>query len=331
MAKEKDTKQVASTFKERVKELEKKFAKPEVDRFFIPTGSIEFDWALGGGYQSGRIYELIAWEGGGKTTLASHAVAECHKLGKRAVYIDAEHAMDPTYAKAIGVEWDNEEKFNLFQPDCGEEGFEYARGVMETGEIGLIVFDSANGLLPLKQMEGEEGASNLGLHARLLGQAVPRIKTLASKHNVVVIFISQFREKIGVMFGSPETTQGGHALKFWASGRIELRRENIKDGDEIIGIKSKFKVIKNKVVSPYRKGEIPIEFGVGIDKIKEIFDSGKKFNILKPWGQTITYGNDKYSMEEFRTLLQDNQEFFDKIKSEIIFKLNGVDPTLVNP
>jgi recombination protein RecA len=326
MATSKKEQKPQQSYRERARDLEKQFAQVEPDRIFIPSGSINFDYGLGGGYKTGRIYEHIAWEGGGKTTLALHAVAECQKAKGKVVYIDAEHALDKVYATNIGVNWDDKETFTLFQPDSGEDGFEFAKGMMETGEVRLLVIDSANGMLPRKQMEDPAGSSNLGLHARLLGQEIPKIKQMASKHNTAVIFISQFREKIGVMFGSPETTQGGHALKFWASVRTELRKENTKDGDEVYGIYSKFKVIKNKVASPYRKGKIPIVFGVGIDKLQEVIDLGKEFDLLKTRASGgvnyITYGEEKFPEDTFRELLNDNPDFYNKIKSDITKQLS---------
>lgn len=325
MAKAK-TEEIVS-FEEKLKELDKRFSRKSVERIIIPTGSVALDKAYGGGYNTGRVYEYIAWEGAGKTSLSLHAIAEAQKLNLNVAYIDAEHALDEAYAKAIGVNWDKF-KPSLFQPDFGEEGFEYAKELLKTGELRLLIIDSTSGMLPKKQMEDPAGSSNLGLHARLMGTEVPKLVQLADKNNCCVIFISQFREKIGVMFGSPETTQGGNALKFWASVRTELRRQLNKDGDDVIGINAKFKMIKNKLGVPYQTGAIPIIFGMGINKVGELIELGNEAEILKTWGKTITLldngagGETKYTQEEFISLLNDNQEFFDCISKQIKEKIN---------
>lgn len=324
----KDTKEQPKLgYKERAKELEKEFAQPEHDAFFIPSGSIGLDWATGGGWRTGKVYELMAWEGSGKTTLAKHAIAECQRINKgEVVVIDAEHAMDPKYAKAIGVNWKKLEEGGFFQPNFGEQGYKYAGELIKTGEVRLVVIDSMNGMQPKKVLEGEAGDSNLGLHARLQGIEVLKLKGLASQYNCAVICISQFREKIGVMFGSPETTQGGNALKFWADCRIDIRKELLKEGkEEEYGIKSKVKVIKNKITSPYRRCEIPIRFGVGIDKLQEVINLGKDFGLLSVRAGVITMDEIKYSEEDFRNLLTDNPEFYNKVKGTIISKLNSED------
>jgi len=319
-AKSADKETMTLSFSDKVKELEKKYSKPQHDRMFIPTGSVGYDWALGGGYQTGRIYEKIAWEGAGKTTLSLHAVAECQKMGENALYIDAEHALDRKYAEAIGVDWNALAKF---QPSFGEEGFEYTKDLIATGDVRLVIIDSTSGMLPKKQMLDPAGASNLGLHAKLLGTEIPKVVNLADIYNCVVIFISQFREKIGVMFGSPETTQGGNALKFWASVRTEFRRGLSKEGDEVVGIDSKFKVIKNKVVSPYRTGVIPIRFGEGINKVDEMIDLGGEYDVIRKFGKNITLldngasGETKYLVEEFISLWKTDDDFRYSINSAI--------------
>jgi recombination protein RecA len=323
MAKAEKKEQPKLGFRDKAKELDKQFSSVEHDRSFVPSGSIYFNWGLGGGYQTGRLYELISWEGGGKTTLALHALAECQALGNKAVYIDSEHALDETYAKAIGVDWDNQESLTIFQPDNGEDGFEYAKAMMETGEVRLVVIDSINGMLPKKMLEDPAGSSNLGLHARLMGQEIPKLKVLASKYDVAVICISQVREKIGVMFGSPETTQGGHALKFWASVRVDLRKELDKEGEEVVGIYSKFKIIKNKVVAPYRKGKIPIVFGVGIDKLQEVLDLGKEAGLFRPYGQSTFFEGTKYLTTDLVKIIEDTPELKEKINLKITEYLNG--------
>jgi recombination protein RecA len=321
MAKAKKEEDVKMSFKEKCAALDKFYNKTDKERIFIPTGSIGYDWALGGGYQTGRIYEFISWEGAGKTTLSLHAVAECQKLGLNAMYIDAEHALDRKYAERIGVEW---EKMGKFQPDFGEQGFDYIKSILNNGDVSLIVIDSTSGLLPKKMIDDPTGTSNLGLHARMLGPEWVKLQTLADSGNCAIIVISQIREKIGIMFGSPETVQGGNALKFWASGRTELRRELQKEGDDVLGIIAKFKVIKNKVVSPYRTGRIPIKFGEGIQKLEELMILGNQYEVIKKHGDgvKILKNDQKYTVSEFYSLLNDNEEFKKDIISDITKKMN---------
>jgi recombination protein RecA len=320
MAKEAKKAEIKMTFSERAAELQKRFAKEERQKIVIPTGSIALDKAFGGGYCTGRIYEYISWEGAGKTSLCLHAIAEAQKIGINVAYIDAEHALDEKYARTIGVDWDALGE-SLFQPMNGEEGFEDIKELIRTGEPSLIVVDSTSGMKPKKEMEDPAGSTNMGLHARLMGAEIPKIVSLADVNNCCVIFVSQFREKIGVMFGSPETTQGGNALKFWASVRTELRRELSKEGDEVYGIISKFKVIKNKMSAPYQTGKIPIVFGQGIDKLKEIITLGKEYELLTTRTDTLTFGKDKYKVEEFKELLNSNEEFYNDVKASIINKM----------
>jgi recombination protein RecA len=321
MAKAKKEEDIKMSFKEKVAEYEKKFKKPDDGGIFIPSGSIGYDWGLGGGYKTGRIYESIAWEGAGKSTMAMHAVAECQKLGYNAAYIDAEHALNKKYAERIGVDWN---QLAIYQPSSGEEGFEWGKGLIKTGELRLLIIDSTSGMLPKKQMEDPEGTSNLGLHARLMGTAIPKLVDLSSIHNCAVIVISQFREKIGVIYGSSETTQGGNALKFWASCRTEFRKELIKEGDDVLGIVSKFKIIKNKIVSPYRIGRIPIKFGEGIQKLEELMILGNQYEVIKKHGDgvKILKNDQKYTVSEFYSLLNDNEEFKKDIISDITKKMN---------
>lgn len=311
------------TFEQKVKELEKTFRKKRDGHLTIPTGSISLDQALAGGYQTGRIYEFIAWEGVGKTTLALHAIAEAQKMGLNVCYIDAEHAIDETYAKAIGVDWEALQP-TLFQPDNGEEGINYARELMSTKELGLCIFDSVSGLIPQKQMEDPAGTSAMGLHSKLMGMELPKLATSATNSNCCVIFINQVREKIGVIFGSPETTQGGNALRFWASVRIELRRTLVKEEKIVVSSVSRFKTIKNKISTPYQEGEIPITFGVGIDKMKELKHLAKWYELISQRGNTITIAEDeaKYSEEDFDQILEDNVEFRNALKEQIIEKMN---------
>ena len=321
MAKVKEQKQ---SFQDLAAELDKKFSgNTNIQHFDLSTGSLSLDLALGGGIRSGRITELIAWEGAGKTTLCLHLVAEAQKKGMNVAYVDAEHALDEKYAKAIGVDWEKL-KPTLFQPMNGEDAFQYGQELLKSGELQLLIFDSTSGMLPKSQMEAEPGGSNMGKHALLFSKEVPKINLFASDNNAIVVFVSQLREKIGVMFGSPETTQAGNTLKFFASNRIDLRKSLEKDGDEVVGINTKFKVLKCKTASPYKTGVIPIVFGVGIDKVSEIIDMASDLDLIKKWGKTITIldGTDsKYDLEEFKTLLKDNEEFFQDLRTKVIKKV----------
>jgi recombination protein RecA len=315
------------TFKEKIELLNKKFSNTYNDNnFFISTGSLKLDLILGGGAKTGRIVELIAWEGAGKTTLCLHLIAEAQKMGVQVGYVDAEHALDRTYAENIGVDWEGLLP-TLFQPFNGEEAFEYGKNLLETGEVKLLIFDSTSGMLPKSQMEGETGASNIGKHAFLFNKEVPRINLLASKHNALVVFVSQIREKIGVMFGSPETTQAGNALKFFASTRIDLRRSLEKEGDEVTNIITKFKTLKCKTAAPFQVVKVPIIFGVGFDKIQELLDLAEEHEVIKVWGKTTTMlaEGTKYDTEEFKELIKDNEDFFNQIKALTLAKINNTE------
>lgn len=319
MAKNKEEKK---SFAELAAELDKKFSgNTNTEHFDLSTGSLSLDLALGGGgVRSGRITELIAWEGAGKTTICLHLIAEAQKKGLNVAYIDAEHALDEKYAKAIGVDWEKL-KPTLFQPMNGEDAFQYGQELLKTGELQLLIFDSTSGMLPKSQMEAEPGGSNMGKHALLFSKEVPKVNIFAANNNAIVVFVSQLREKIGVMFGSPETTQAGNTLKFFASNRIDLRRSLEKEGDEVIGINTKFKVLKCKTSAPYKTGIIPILFGVGIDKVSEIIEMATDLDLIKKWGKTITIldgSETKYDLEEFKTLLKDNEEFFQDLRNKII-------------
>lgn len=318
MAKNKEEKK---SFAELAAELDKKFSgNTNTEHFDLSTGSLSLDLALGGGIRSGRITELIAWEGAGKTTICLHLIAEAQKKGLNVAYIDAEHALDEKYAKAIGVDWEKL-KPTLFQPMNGEDAFQYGQELLKTGELQLLIFDSTSGMLPKSQMEAEPGGSNMGKHALLFSKEVPKVNIFAANNNAIVVFVSQLREKIGVMFGSPETTQAGNTLKFFASNRIDLRRSLEKEGDEVIGINTKFKILKCKTSAPYKTGIIPILFGVGIDKVSEIIEMATDLDLIKKWGKTITIldgSETKYDLEEFKTLLKDNEEFFQDLRNKII-------------
>lgn len=318
MAKKQEKEEKAS-YKELVEKLNKEYSGVKRDDYFdLSTGSISLDVALGGGIRSGRITELIAWEGAGKTTLCLHLVAEAQKRGMNVCYIDSEHALDKKYAQAIGVDWD---KMTLFQPMNGEEAFDYGRRLLESGELQLLIFDSTSGMLPKSQMESEAGGSNMGKHALLFSKEVPKINLAASKNNAIVCFVSQIREKIGILFGTPETTQAGNTLKFFASNRIDLRKSLVKQGDEVVGLNTKFKILKCKTNKPFSTGSFPIVFGLGIDKVSEIIDlasSSLPVEKFKKWGSQITYNGEKYNLEDFKQLLKDNDEFYNSLKEELL-------------
>jgi recombination protein RecA len=290
----------------------------------ISTGSIGFDHiTLGiGGFAKGKLYELRGWEGTGKSTICGHAVTECQKQGGKVLYIDGEYAVDKNYFQQLGVDTT---KMLIAQPTCGEEGFNIAMEMINTGELDLVVIDSDSSLIPKKMLDGEVGDSTIGKKALLNSNAYPKLKGALSKHNVCVIVISQYREKIGVMFGNPTTTQGGHALKFYSDCIIELTKSAAKEGDQQYGNLTKIKTIKNKMFPPYRKSEFEIVYGLGIDKFKEIMMLGDEFEILRKYGKTITYDGVKYQADEFEELLTDNPEFLTSITNDIIAKIKAMD------
>ena len=290
----------------------------------ISTGSVGFDWlTLGtGGFVKGKLYELMGWEGTGKSTICGHTVAECQKKGGTVLYIDGEHAVDKKYFEALGVDT---EKLLIAQPSCGEEGFNIAMEMINTGEIDLVIIDSDSSLIPKKVIDGEVGDSAIGRKAKLNSDVYPKLKSYLSKHNVCVIVVSQYREKIGVMFGDPRTTQGGHALKFYADVRIEVSKTVAKDGAEAYGNDTKVKALKNKMAPPFRLAEFVINYGEGIDRLDEIMTLGNQFNILRKYGKTITYRETKYDVEEFKVLLQDNEEFYDEIRKDLCNAIQGTE------
>ena len=290
----------------------------------ISSGSIGFDWVtLGvGGFVKGRLYELMGWEGSGKSTICGHLAAECQKQGGRVLYIDGEHAVDKNYFQALGVDTT---KMLISQPSCGEEGFNIAMEMINTGEIDLVIIDSDSSLIPKKVLDGEVGDSAIGKKAVLNSNAYPKLKTALSVHNVCVVVISQYREKIGVMFGNPTTTQGGHALKFYSDVRIEVTKTGAKDGDVQYGNITKLKATKNKMCPPYRKCEFEIVYGQGIDRTKEMMELGNEFEVLKKWGKTITFRDTKYELDEFTAMMEDNEEFFNEIKDNIVLKIKEAD------
>ena len=286
----------------------------------IPTGSIGLDVALGvGGYPRGRIIEIYGPESSGKTTLAIHAIAEAQKNGGIAAIIDAEHAFDRFYAQKLGVDIDN---LLIAQPDNGEQALDIAEQLIRSSAIDLVVVDSVAALTPKAEIEGDMGDNKVGLQARLMSQALRKLTATISKTNTTCIFINQLREKIGVMFGNPETTTGGNALKFYASIRIDIRKSGapIKDGDEAIGNQVKVKIVKNKVAPPFRKAEFDIMFGEGISKVGEIIDLGVEYGIIKKSGSWFSYGDTKLAQgrDATKQLIQDNPELAEELEAKIM-------------
>lgn len=284
----------------------------------IPSGSVGLDSALGiGGYPKGRIIEIYGPESSGKTTLAIHAIAEAQKQGGICAIIDAEHAFDKFYAEALGVDTEN---LLISQPDNGEQGLEIADNLIRSGAIDLIVIDSVAALTPRSEIEGEMGDSNVGVQARLMSKALRKLTASISKTNCCCIFINQLREKIGVMFGNPETTTGGNALKFYASVRLDIRRSTqIKDGENAIGNRTKVKVVKNKVAPPFRQAEFDIIYGHGISLLGEIIDMGVDHNVIKKSGSWFSYGDTKLGQgrDAVKQLLEDNPELKEEIETKV--------------
>lgn len=317
-----------------IDKIEKDFGKgtimklgdqPQNDVQVIPSGSIALDHALGiGGYPRGRIIEIYGPESSGKTTLAIHAIAEAQKLGGIAAMIDAEHAFDRSYAKALGVDL---ESLLISQPDNGEQALEIADNLIRSGAIDIIVIDSVAALTPKAEIEGEMGDNKVGLQARLMSQALRKLTANISKTNTCCIFINQLREKIGVMFGNPETTTGGNALKFYASVRLDVRRTTqIKDGEEALGNRTKVKVVKNKMAPPFKKAEFDVVYGQGISRIGEIVDLGVEMDIIGKSGSWYSYNDQKLAQgrEATKQLLADNAELAEEIENKIREALKNV-------
>lgn len=294
----------------------------------ISTGSVGFDWVtLGiGGWALGKVYELMGWEGTGKTTICGHAMAECQKAypDRVGLYIDGEHALDKTYFQALGVDTS---KMLLSQPSTGEEGFNIAIEMVNTGKVALLIIDSDSSLQPKAVVEGEVGDSAIGKKARLNNNFYPKLKTAAANNNTCVIVISQFREKIGVMFGNPTTTQGGHALKFYSDCRMEVSKSVAKDGDVAYGNKTKVKVVKNKMSAPYKNVEFDIIYGQGIDTVKEMVSLADDLGIIKKSGSWYSYGDVKLGQGELavRDLFLDNDELYLEVKNKVIDAITGRD------
>jgi len=295
---------------------------PTMDIEAIPSGSLTLDYALGiGGYPKGRIVEIYGPESCGKTTLAIHAVAEAQKLGLRAAYIDAEHTFDKEYASNLGVDVN---KLLFAQPSSGEEGLDIAYKLMNSGKIGICVIDSVAALVPKCEIDGDMGESRVGLQARLMSQALRKMTSVVSKSNCLCIFINQLRDKIGVMFGNPETTTGGNALKFYASVRIDVRKSSqIKDGEDAVANLTKVKIVKNKVAPPFRKAEFEIEYGKGINKLTEILDKAIELDIIHKQGSWFYYDGGQIGQGRTNviSILKDNPELLEELEENVKQKL----------
>lgn len=292
--------------------------KPELAVEVISTGSLGLDIALGvGGYPRGRIIEIYGPESSGKTTLTIHAIAEAQRAGGAACFIDAEHAFDPSYAEKLGVDTS---QLYFVQPDNGEQGLEVAITAIESGGFDIVVIDSVAALTPKSEIDGEVGDSKMGLHARMMSQGLRKMVAAVSRTNTTVFFINQLRDKIGVMFGSPETTTGGNALKFYASIRLDIRRSTqIKDGDDVTGSKTKVKVVKNKVAPPFKTAEFDIVFNEGISKVGEVLDIATDLEIINKSGSWFSYGETRLGQgrEAVKELLKDNPELVVELESKV--------------
>ncbi len=310
-----------------LKQIEKQFGKGSVMKLgeksdakieTISSGSLALDAALGvGGYPRGRIIEIYGPESSGKTTVALHAIAEVQAKGGQAAFIDAEHALDPAYAQKLGV---NIDELLLSQPDTGEQGLEIAEALVRSGAVDIIVVDSVAALVPKAEIEGEMGDSHMGLQARLMSQALRKLSGAINKSKTIAIFINQIREKIGVMFGNPETTPGGRALKFYSTVRLEVRRaETLKQGTEMIGNRTKIKIVKNKVAPPFRVAEVDIMYGEGISKVGEIVDIGSELDILQKSGSWYSYNDERVGQgrENAKQFLKENPDIRHKIEMQI--------------
>ena len=315
------------SLKEALKNIEKQYGKgavmvlgnePAVQLDVISSGSLLLDSALGvGGYPKGRIIEIFGPESSGKTTFALHAIAEAQKLGGYAAFIDAEHALDPKYAKNLGV---NIEELVLSQPDSGEQALEIAEALIKSGAIDIIVIDSVAALVPEAEINGEMGDSHVGLQARLMSQAMRKLSGIISKTKCVAIFINQIREKVGVMYGNPETTPGGRALKFYSTIRLDVRRgEQLKNGSEAVGNKTVVKVVKNKVAPPFKSAEVEIIYGEGISKMGELIDTAVSLNIINKAGAWFSYNGEKIGQgrENVKAYLKANPAIYEEIFAKI--------------
>ena len=331
MAAKKETAPASSDKKKAIEtamqQIEKMYGKGSIMRYgdgnvanveAIPTGSLALDLALGiGGLPRGRVVEIYGPESSGKTTLALHVLAEAQKMGGEVAFVDAEHALDPTYAKALGV---NVEDMLISQPDTGEQALEITEALVRSGAIDVVVVDSVAALVPRAEIEGEMGDSFVGLHARLMSQALRKLTGIINKTNTIVIFINQLREKVGVMYGNPEVTTGGRALKFYASVRIDVRRiETLKNGSEMIGNRTRAKVVKNKMAPPFREAEFDIMYGEGISMLGELIDLGVKLDLVQKSGSWYSMGETRIGQgrDSAKQYLRDNPEIAAKLEADI--------------
>jgi len=318
-----------------ISQIEKQYGKGSIMRLgedakmnldIIPTGSLDLDIALGiGGVPRGRIIEVYGPESSGKTTIALHIIAEAQKTGGMAAFIDAEHALDPSYAKKLGVDVEN---LIISQPDTGEQGLEITEALVRSGAVDIVVIDSVAALVPKAEIDGEMGDSHMGLQARLMSQALRKLAGAISKSNTTCIFINQLREKIGIMFGNPETTTGGRALKFYASVRLEVRRiESLKQGDEIVGNRTRVKVVKNKVAPPFKQAEFDIMYGKGISREGSILDLGATYDIITKSGSWYSYNEERLGQgrENSKDYLMENKEMCNEIEKKLRIKLGLID------
>jgi recombination protein RecA len=324
-----------------ISQIEKSYGKGSIMRLgsrdvlvpvsVIPSGCLSIDAALGvGGFPRGRVIEIYGPESGGKTTMTLHVIAEAQKLGGQAAFIDAEHALDPVYARKLGVDVDN---LLVSQPDNGEQALEIAEALIRSGGVDVVVVDSVAALVPKAELEGEMGDPQMGLQARLMSQALRKLTAIVSKSRTCLIFINQIREKIGVMFGNPETTTGGRALKFYASMRVDIRRiQAIKDGDKVVGSRTRAKIVKNKVAAPFREAEFDIIYGEGISREGDLIDLGVDRGVLEKSGTWISFGSERMGQgrENARTFLKENKDVRDKLELALRKKLEIPIPTNSN-
>jgi recombination protein RecA len=324
-----------------ISQIEKSYGKGSIMRLgsrdvlvpvsVIPSGCLSIDAALGvGGFPRGRVIEIYGPESGGKTTMTLHVIAEAQKLGGQAAFIDAEHALDPVYARKLGVDVDN---LLVSQPDNGEQALEIAEALIRSGGVDVVVVDSVAALVPKAELEGEMGDPQMGLQARLMSQALRKLTAIVSKSRTCLIFINQIREKIGVMFGNPETTTGGRALKFYASMRVDIRRiQAIKDGDKVVGSRTRAKIVKNKVAAPFREAEFDIIYGEGISREGDLIDIGVDRGVLEKSGTWISFGSERMGQgrENARTFLKENKDVRDKLELALRKKLEIAIPVSSN-